>query len=166
MNPLTTEWVTKVEGDFVTAQRELLARKWPNYDAACFHAQQCAEKYLKARLQEEGIAFTKTHDLSALLDLMLPIEPAWASMRPEPPYPQPRPDPLPEPPPPDEPVPRRGISSAPLSLAQPRAQGHPMARGYATVYRLLAPTAARQAARGNRQTESGRALRPVGGRVS
>ena len=39
MNPLT---------DFATAGRELRARKNPNYEAACFHAQQCAEKYLKA----------------------------------------------------------------------------------------------------------------------
>jgi HEPN domain-containing protein len=41
--------VTKAEGDFLTAGRELRARKSPNYDAVCFHAQQCAEKYLKAK---------------------------------------------------------------------------------------------------------------------
>jgi len=50
MKQLTLEWVKKAEGDYVTAQRELRARKSPNYDASCFHAQQCAEKYLKARL--------------------------------------------------------------------------------------------------------------------
>lgn len=50
MNPLTVEWVNKAEGDFTTALRELRARKSPNYDAACFHAQQCVEKYLKARV--------------------------------------------------------------------------------------------------------------------
>lgn len=81
MLPLTDEWVTKAEGDFATALRELRARKVPNYDAACFHAQQCAEKYMKARLQEEGIAFPKTHDLERLLDLLLPIEPTWDTMR-------------------------------------------------------------------------------------
>jgi HEPN domain-containing protein len=81
MKPLTREWVDKAEGDFVTARRELRARKAPNYDAACFHAQQCAEKYLKARLQEEGIAFSRTHDLATLLDLLLPVEPSWAVMR-------------------------------------------------------------------------------------
>ncbi|NJL91504.1 MAG: HEPN domain-containing protein [Coleofasciculaceae cyanobacterium SM2_1_6] len=27
----------------------------PNYDAVCFHAQQCFERYLKARLQEAEI---------------------------------------------------------------------------------------------------------------
>mgnify|MGYP001806146018 FL=1 len=50
MNPLTVEWVDKAEGDFTTALRELRGRKSPNYDAACFHAQPCVEKYLKARL--------------------------------------------------------------------------------------------------------------------
>ncbi|MFQ5675587.1 MAG: HEPN domain-containing protein [bacterium] len=38
-------------GDWHTAKRELHVRNNPNYDAACFHAQQCAEKYLKAYLQ-------------------------------------------------------------------------------------------------------------------
>jgi HEPN domain-containing protein len=52
MNELTAEWGAKAEGDFATAGRELRARKRPNYDAACFHAQQTAEKYLKAFLQE------------------------------------------------------------------------------------------------------------------
>jgi hypothetical protein len=50
MKPLTQEWIEKAEGDFRTARRELQAKRLPNYDAVCFHAQQCAEKYLKARL--------------------------------------------------------------------------------------------------------------------
>ena len=83
MKPLTREWVEKAEGDFATASRELRARKSPNYDAACFHAQQCAEKYLKARLQEADIAFSRTHNLPALLDMLLPVEPLWATLRPD-----------------------------------------------------------------------------------
>lgn len=55
--------------------REYRARKNPNYDAGCFHAQQCAEKYLKARLQEAGIHFAKTHNLLHLLNDLLLIEP-------------------------------------------------------------------------------------------
>jgi HEPN domain-containing protein len=70
MQPATAEWVAKAEGDFTTALREYRARKSPNYDAACFHAQQCAEKYLKALLQERGIEFDKTHDLIRLANLM------------------------------------------------------------------------------------------------
>lgn len=71
MQLLTTEWIQKAEGDLATAHRELRARKNPNYDAVCFHAQQCAEKYLKALLQEQQIPFGKTHNLSLLLDLMI-----------------------------------------------------------------------------------------------
>jgi len=54
MKAITSEWVHKAEGDFLTAQREMKAAP-ANYDAVCFHAQQCAEKYIKARLVEEGI---------------------------------------------------------------------------------------------------------------
>ncbi len=75
----TREWVKKAEGDFQTLQRELRARKNPNFDAACFHAQQCVEKYLKARLQEAGIPFPKSHDLVQLLSLATPVEPLWAA---------------------------------------------------------------------------------------
>ena len=50
MSAILDEWIAKAEGDFATAQRELRARRAPNYDAACFHSQQCAEKYLKAFL--------------------------------------------------------------------------------------------------------------------
>ena len=83
MNPLTVEWIDKAEGDLTTALRELRARKSPNYDAACFHAQQCVEKYLKARLQAAGIVFSKTHNLTVLLDLLLPIEPNFDPFRPK-----------------------------------------------------------------------------------
>jgi HEPN domain-containing protein len=82
MQALTPEWIAKAEGDFITAGREIRARKDPNYDACCFHSQQCVEKYLKARLQESKIQFPKTHDLEVLLDLSIPIEPTWAELRP------------------------------------------------------------------------------------
>lgn len=83
MKPLTSEWIAKAEGDFNTAKREVQAKESPNYDAACFHAQQCAEKYLKARLVEAGIDFSKTHDLGAILNLLLPVEPTWENLRPD-----------------------------------------------------------------------------------
>ncbi len=38
------------------------------------------KKYLKARLQEAGIAFPRTHSLPALLQLALPVEPLWSSL--------------------------------------------------------------------------------------
>ena len=82
MKPLTREWVNKAEGDYATAARETRARRSPNYDAACFHAQQCVEKYLKALLQEYGVAFGRTHNLEALLMPLLGRHPEWAAMRP------------------------------------------------------------------------------------
>jgi len=81
MKPISREWVAKAEGDFATMGRESRARKNPNYDAVCFHAQQCAEKYLKARLCEAGISFTKVHDLVALLDQVITVEPLWQVFR-------------------------------------------------------------------------------------
>jgi HEPN domain-containing protein len=81
MKPTTREWVEKAEADLTTAFRELRARRKPNYDAACFHAQQCVEKFLEARLTEAGIRFGKTHDLEQLLDLVIPAEPLWSPFR-------------------------------------------------------------------------------------
>ena len=80
MQPGTSEWLEKAEGDYTTAQREYRARKAPNFDAACFHAQQCAEKYLKGYLQELGIPFQKTHDLVRLLELV-PAAPGLKSLK-------------------------------------------------------------------------------------
>ncbi|MDQ1639359.1 MAG: hypothetical protein QOF62_2698 [Pyrinomonadaceae bacterium] len=81
MKKITREWVDKAEGDFVTAQREFGAESDPNYDAVCFHSQQCVEKFLKARLQEADVAFIKTHDLTVLLNLVLEVEPEWEALR-------------------------------------------------------------------------------------
>jgi HEPN domain-containing protein len=74
MNPLVAEWVLKAEGDYLTAGRELRARKSPNYDAVCFHAQQCAEKYLKAVLQENKKRIPKIHFLLEILALILKFD--------------------------------------------------------------------------------------------
>jgi HEPN domain-containing protein len=82
MKAITQEWVNKAEGDFATAQRELQVKESPNHDAVCFHSQQCIEKYLKACLQEAAITFGKTHDLTALLNLLITLEPNWNTMRP------------------------------------------------------------------------------------
>jgi HEPN domain-containing protein len=74
MNPLTLEWIEKGEGDILTASREFRARRQPNYDAVCFHAQQSAEKYLKAFLQENNVHIPKIHDLLELLSICLEID--------------------------------------------------------------------------------------------
>jgi len=67
------EWVQKAEGDMNTARRESIVEKDPNHDAVCFHAQQCAEKYLKALFIETGLPLTRTHDLEILLNQLLPF---------------------------------------------------------------------------------------------
>ncbi len=81
MKPITTEWIMKAEGDYHTMLRESQASDFPNYDAVCFHAQQCAEKYLKAILCQAAIQFTKIHDLTAILEIVLETKPDWERFR-------------------------------------------------------------------------------------
>ena len=83
MNPLTLEWIDKAEGDFATASREMRVRKLPNYDAVCFHAQQTAEKYLKAVQQENRRPIPKTHSLLELLALIIESEPVYLMLQPD-----------------------------------------------------------------------------------
>jgi HEPN domain-containing protein len=82
MKPLTREWIAKAEADWESARREMRARKAPNYDSACFHAQQCAEKYLKSYLQEISEPPPRTHDIGVLVGLLLGEEPLWSAYRP------------------------------------------------------------------------------------
>lgn len=70
MRPETTEWAEIAEADFGTATREAAATEAPNFSAVCFHAQQSAEKYLKALLVEHDIYFPKTHHLPLLAKLL------------------------------------------------------------------------------------------------
>jgi HEPN domain-containing protein len=58
-------WAVRAEEDFALA-RSALRRKQPLASGACFHAQQCAEKYLKALLISKSADFPKTHDLLML----------------------------------------------------------------------------------------------------
>ena len=81
MKPITLEWIEKAEEDWRMMLKGYRARKDPAYNAACFHAQQCAEKYLKGRLDEAGIAFRKTHDLIEVFNQVLAIEPGWNNLR-------------------------------------------------------------------------------------
>ncbi len=68
--------VSKAEGDFNSAVRELRARKSPNYDSACFHAQQCVEKLMKALLIARKAVPPKTHNLVELHRLIQRVEPS------------------------------------------------------------------------------------------
>lgn len=63
-------WAGRAEEDYVLS-RSALRRKAPLLYGATFHAQQCAEKYLKALLVAHSRAFPRTHDLAALHDLCI-----------------------------------------------------------------------------------------------
>lgn len=58
-------WIAHVEEDFFAA-KALFQLKKPLLSGACFHAQQSAEKYLKALLILKHMEFPKTHDLPTL----------------------------------------------------------------------------------------------------
>ena len=71
------EWLERAEEDYRQAQVALRQRKYPAYNTVCFHAQQCAEKYLKAFLVRHAIAFPKTHDLIELRRLCIQVDSAF-----------------------------------------------------------------------------------------
>jgi HEPN domain-containing protein len=56
---LTKLWIKKAENDLITAKNSLNIKPEPPLDTICFHAQQCAEKYLKAFLVYHEIEFEK-----------------------------------------------------------------------------------------------------------
>ncbi len=64
------EWLQKAENDLTAAAQLLKLGKACPTDTVCFHAQQCAEKYVKALLVHHGQDFPKTHNLRALLALL------------------------------------------------------------------------------------------------
>jgi len=68
MKPETASWVEIAEDDYRTIRITMNSRP-PIYRSSCYHAQQCAEKYLKAFLYEHSINFARTHDLPGLLAL-------------------------------------------------------------------------------------------------
>jgi HEPN domain-containing protein len=67
------QWLIKAEQDLKVAcllfdtEEEVLS-------AVVYHCQQAAEKALKAYLTDQGLQFPKTHDLTVLLMLCLPLD--------------------------------------------------------------------------------------------
>jgi HEPN domain-containing protein len=70
---------TKAEHDLRTA--EIVMEHDGPLDTIAFHLQQAAEKLLKALLASRGVEYPRTHDLEALLDLVLPDHPDLDSFR-------------------------------------------------------------------------------------
>ncbi|MBI4063039.1 MAG: HEPN domain-containing protein [Elusimicrobia bacterium] len=73
---LAKEWLKKAEEDYEAALALFKKRGRKTPDAVCFHAQQTAEKYLKAFLVTHKVKFSKTHDLLELLTLGSKVDPS------------------------------------------------------------------------------------------
>ncbi len=68
------QWLEKAERDLAAAERLMLGDA-PLSDIALFHCQQTVEKAFKAFLTSHQTPFEKTHNLVALLDLVVKIAP-------------------------------------------------------------------------------------------
>jgi len=75
---IVRQWLARAEQD-MKAGEALLVAEPPFLYPACFHAQQAAEKYLKALLTWHQIEFPKTHAIEQLLDLVEDAETETAS---------------------------------------------------------------------------------------
>jgi HEPN domain-containing protein len=71
-------WLKKAENDLRTAEYTMTMDD-PPYDIVCFHAQQCAEKYIKGFLIFHEIDFPKTHSIEDLVLLCKDITPSLES---------------------------------------------------------------------------------------
>jgi len=65
------EWCAYADDDLRFAHLGLAVpgKEGPPYRLVAYHAQQCAEKYLKAYLVCCGVDFPRTHNISTLLEL-------------------------------------------------------------------------------------------------
>ena len=74
-------WVCAARRKTIELARSALRRKAPLTYGGCFHAQQCAEKYLKAILVARETPFGKVHDLLLLSEqceeagVLVPVDP-------------------------------------------------------------------------------------------
>jgi HEPN domain-containing protein len=72
-------WVDYALEDLEMARRAMTQpRSMPR--AACFHAQQCAEKLLKAYLVFRRASFPRVHDLEYLLRLCVEFDPGFETL--------------------------------------------------------------------------------------
>ncbi|HDH10220.1 MAG TPA: HEPN domain-containing protein [Deltaproteobacteria bacterium] len=67
-------WFKKAENDLINAEHTI-KMDFPPTDTICFHAQQCAEKYLKGFLTFHEKDFPKTHSLEDLVLLCKDVAP-------------------------------------------------------------------------------------------
>ena len=74
-------WFDRAAQDMEMARRALGAGN-PLPGMACYHAQQCAEKYLKGYLVAHALPFRFVHDLIYLTQLCMAQEPAFGQLMP------------------------------------------------------------------------------------
>lgn len=75
-------WFQKADNDLKTAKDELITSQ-PATDTVCFHAQQCAEKYLKAYLVHNNREIRKTHNLALILKDCIEADNSFLHLREE-----------------------------------------------------------------------------------
>ena len=80
LRPPYRSWLKKAEHDLIALQR-IMAEPGAPWDIVCFHAQQSAEKVLKAFLIFHGQSPPRTHDLSRLLTDCVAFDPTLTSIR-------------------------------------------------------------------------------------
>ena len=73
--PPEQAWFAKADDDAEPARRALGPGR-PLPAMACYHAQQCAGKYLKGYLVAHDVPFRLVHDLDYLIQLCAPLNPA------------------------------------------------------------------------------------------
>lgn len=76
------QWINFADEDLRLARHALKMRSSPPYRLIAYHAQQCAEKYLKAYLVYRCVDFPYTHSISRLLELSAE-KAEWPKMLPD-----------------------------------------------------------------------------------
>jgi len=76
---LVQGWLRKAESDLTNSGMCLDAGQ--ALDTACFHAQQAAEKYLKAHLTAHEIDFPFIHNLEKLVELCAQRDPSFLDLK-------------------------------------------------------------------------------------
>lgn len=69
LDKVVRQWLEHAEEDLRLAKHAFKLSSSPPYKLIAFHAQQCAEKYLKAFLALKKVDFPYTHNISLLLEM-------------------------------------------------------------------------------------------------
>jgi len=76
---LVKGWLLKAESDLSNVRMCLTNNQ--SLDTGCFHAQQAAERFIKAYLTEQEIEFPFIHNLEKLIELCATRDPSFQSIK-------------------------------------------------------------------------------------